>query len=131
MPQSPIKKGIATIFWGTDNIMNAPAGAIIESGKVTPKNGAPIEIEGNNGFAASLVFLKDGFDADVKVLYDTAKTWPGNAAALAMSLPNFANNGNIETFSPCWAASDPEIDDARKKERMLGYKLVFRPDVTS
>lgn len=126
-----IKKGLATIIWGTDNVMNIVNGAIIESGKITPKNGAPIEIEDNNGFAASMILLDDGFDAEITLLYDTAKTWPGIGDKVTLVLPTWGAAGGTTSFANCFVGATPNPDVARKREANISYKIVFRPAITS
>ena len=73
-----IKKGTPAIHWGTSNQanINAATGCIVESFKVSDKNGSPIEIEDNDGYAAVLVMHDGEFDADLSVMYDSNKTWP-------------------------------------------------------
>ena len=94
MPLKTVKGG--TIVWGTGNIAgNAiPAGAIIDSIQLTPKNGAPIEIEDNDGLAWAEVVLRDGFNAKVAAIYDDSKTWPmaGGNAALAIAFKGSSAN---------------------------------------
>jgi hypothetical protein len=124
------KQGLATIVWGTDNMLATPAGAIIESGKITPKNGAPIEIEDNNGFAISAVILDDGFDAKFSLLYDTAKAYPDSNAKVVVNLPNtLAANGNSIAYN-CWVGATPELDQNRKKEAMISFTVLYRPGIT-
>jgi hypothetical protein len=79
---TPIIKGITTINWGVGDVPGTglPAGAIATAGTITPKNGEPIEIEDTNGIAAALVFLPDGFNAELSFVYDGAKVWPDVAA---------------------------------------------------
>jgi hypothetical protein len=127
MPASPVIKGITTIKWGTGSNLGTPSGAIVESIRVTRKNGAPIEIEGNDGFAAALVFLNDGFNATITCLYDTAKTWPADGSAVSLTLPKLGAAGGTETFA-CWCASSTP-DLSRKREATVTLELIYRPDV--
>ena len=128
MGLSAVKKGISTISWGCDNIMNIPSGAIIESGKITPKNGEPIEIEDGQGFAAVEVFLDDGFNATVAFLYDQAKAWPNVAQKVTLTLPAWNNTANANTITyNCFVAATPELDLARKKEGTITYQIRYRP----
>lgn len=129
-------KGLTTIVWGTNcSETNTPAGAIVESMRLTPKNGAPIEIEDNNGFAAVAVMLSDGFDAQLTCLYDANKTWPNvnqNANILLQTIPVGGTMGaNVNNFSnyPCFLGADPEIDTARKREATISLKVCFRPGI--
>ena len=139
-----IVKG-GTIVWGTGNIAgNAiPAGAIIDSIQLTPKNGAPIEIEDNDGLAWSEVVLRDGFNAKVAAIYDDSKNWPiaGANAALAIAFKGSSANaipfgeGNGAAFAngvvtyTCLIASDPELGYNKKKEATISYNLTYRPNV--
>lgn len=132
---SPTLKGVATIIWGAYNSMAAPAGAVIQSGKITPKNGAPIEIEDTNGFAITEVVLKDGFNARFELLYDSNLAWPVAGANCVVNLPsvgyssNGSANANMIAYT-CLVGSEPEIDLARKREGMITYNLTYRPGVT-
>lgn len=138
MVTSPILKGITTLIWGSGGFMGSPSTAIVHSGRVTPKNGMPIEIDDVNGITAALVFLDDGFDADVTLMYDTALTWPGMAQTVILTLPvwgpdNSGNTGGTGTAGgtapyKCFVASVPSIDLERKKEATISYKLLYRPN---
>lgn len=136
-------KGTPTIKWGTSNTLGAPAGAIVESARLTPKNGSPIEIEDNDGIAAVLVQLRDGFNGKVSCLYDAAKEWPVEGANVAFTVAinganansypfgegNAANCANgVVTFYCLCASIEPAYQ--RKKEQMIDLNLVYRPNVT-
>jgi hypothetical protein len=127
---TPIIKGIATIIWGIGNGMNAPAGALIESIQVTPKNGNPIEIEDNNGFAISEILLVDGFDAKLNCVYDSAKVWPLEGSNVTLNLPMATgNNSNATTAFVCLVASQaPALK--RKGEAMIAFNMTYRPGVS-
>lgn len=127
---APVIKGLATIQWGTPNAVGGAFSnsSVLVSLKVTPKNGMPIEIEDGNGFGISLVYLADGFDAAAEALYDTAKSWPNSAATVTINIPSVTGNGAVAAFN-CSVASDPEIDLARKRETMISYKLIYRPQI--
>lgn len=131
MSLSAVKKGVTTITWGdslSPNSNSALVGAIIESGKITPKNGAPIEIEDNQGFAAVIVFLDDGFDATVNLVYDKAIAWPNIAAKVTLTVPTWNGGANAaDTSYNCFVAATPEIDQARKREATISYKISYRP----
>jgi hypothetical protein len=131
MSLSALTKGITTIVWGDSlsaNSNGAMVGAIVESGKIAPKNGAPIEIEDSQGFTAVVVFLDDGFDATLNLVYDSAKAWPNLAAKVTLSIPTWSGtaNANATTYN-CFVAATPEIDEGRKKEAMIAYKISYRP----
>lgn len=138
-----IIKGSPTITWGTSNTLGAPAGAIVESARITPKNGSPIEIEDNNGIAANLVILRDGFNAKIACLYDGSKSWPVEGANVALtasvngasanSYPfgegNAASiNGNTITYFCSLVSIEPSYH--RKKEEMIELNLAYRPNVS-
>jgi hypothetical protein len=126
---SPTLKGITTIVWGTANMLGSPAGAIIESGTVTPKHGEPIEIEDNNGFAVVQVILDDGFNAKVHCMYDSAKVWPQVGANVVLNVPNSAAaNANAVSYT-CLVGASPEFTQNRKKEAMIQFALTYRPGV--
>jgi hypothetical protein len=126
---SKIVKGITTIVWGTDKFMASPAGAIIDSGTITPKHGEPIEIEDNSGFAAVQVMLDDGFNAKVHCMYDTAKVWPQVGANVSLNLPNTASNSGNTVSYVCLVGAQPELTQNRKKEAMIQFSLSYRPGV--
>ena len=124
---TPIKKGTPAIIWGSSNALGTPTGAIVESVTVTNKNGGPIEIEDNDGFAAVLVYLDGELDVSVKCVYDSAKTWPAVGDIVVMQLPKVGAAGGLQNFNCYCAKIDPEM--ARKKEAMLTIDLNRRPGV--
>ena len=137
-------KGVPSIVWGSGGALGAPAGAIVESAKLTPKNGGPVaDIEDNSGLSAALVFLRDGFNGDIRCLYDANKTWPVEGANVGFNLAINGANANSYPFGEGAAASyangvvtyyctmasiTPEY--ARKKEEMIQLNLVYRPNVS-
>lgn len=127
MTVSPTIKGITTIRWGSGSLIGTPSTVIVQSGRVTPKNGGPVEIEDNNGFAAVLVFLPDGFDAEITMLYDTALTWPAVADTVVLTLPKYGAAGGVSAFNT-FVAAEPSIDIERKREATITFKLIFRPN---
>lgn len=138
-----IIKGTPTITWGTSNMLGAPAGAIVESARFTPKNGSPIEIEDNNGIASNLILLRDGFNAKVSCLYDGSKTWPVEGANVALTAQINGATANSYPFGEGNAATyannavtyycsvvSVETNYHRKKEGMIELNLSYRPNVT-
>jgi hypothetical protein len=125
MPSATIK-GLTTIKWGTAGRLTAGAftNAVVMRATFTPKNGEPIEIEDNDGFAKALVLLDDGFNATVEVLFDTAITWPAVGDTVALKRPN----PNAEAALNCLCASIEQASE-RKKETTLSMRLVYRPGV--
>jgi hypothetical protein len=136
-------KGSPTITWGTSNTLGIPAGAIVESVRFTPKNGSPIEIEDNNGIAANLVLLRDGFNAKVSCLYDGSKSWPVEGANVALTAAINGASANSYPFGEGNAAScangvvtyyctltGVEPSYHRKKEEMIELNLSYRPNVS-
>lgn len=124
---SPTIKGLTTIKWGTSGRLTEAAytNAVVVRMTLTPKNGAPIDIEDNDGFSKALVYLDDGFEATVECLYDTAITWPstlGSAVNLKRPHPN------AEAALVCGLAAIEQAAE-RKKETTLTLKLVYRPGV--
>jgi hypothetical protein len=126
---TPRIKGLTTISWGTLLQLGTPAGAIVESISITPKNGEPIgEIENGDGAAVALILLVDGFQAKVKVTYDTAKTWPAEGDAINLTLPKIGAAGGTTVFACGVVAMAPET--ARKKEAMIEITILYRPGIT-
>ena len=137
-------KGTPSIVWGSSNTLGAPAGAIVESLRLTPKNGSPIaDIEDNNGASANLVLLADGFHGKISALYDNAKTWPTEGANVAITIPYLGANANAVPFGQGAAAkyannaityyctlTSIEPSFARKKEETIDLNLEYRPNVT-
>ena len=136
-------KGIGTIVWGTGGILAAPAGAIVDSLQLTPKNGEPIEIEDNDGLAAVEVLLRDGFNGKITCLYDAAKTWPVEGANAALAIPYNGASANaipfgegngaayangVVTYTTLVASVSPAY--AKKKEAMIDIAVTYRPNVT-
>ncbi|MGA3266834.1 MAG: hypothetical protein ABSE16_08425 [Verrucomicrobiota bacterium] len=137
-------KGTPAIFWGASGILGAPAGAIVDSLQLTPKNGEPIEIEDSNGLAANEVLLRDGFNGKISCLYDASKLWPVEGANAALAIPfNGAGanaipfgessvNGavyanNAVTYTVLVASVSPVY--AKKKEAMIDLNVTYRPNV--
>ena len=126
---SPVLKGVTTIIWGTSGPNCAPAGAIVESLAITPKNGEPIEIENNDGFTVTELLLHDGFNAKASIVLDSNLTYPLASGTVALTLPLQASNGaanNTASYS-CLVCSTPEITNNRKKEGMVNFQLTYRP----
>jgi hypothetical protein len=136
-------KGVPSIVWGSSNTLGGPAGAIVESARLAPKHGSPIEIEDSNGIAANLVILRDGFNAKVTCLYDGSKTWPVEGANVAFNVAINGANANSYPFGEGNAASyangivtyycslqSIEPSYQRKKEEMIELNLVYRPNVS-
>ena len=141
-------KGTPSIVWGTGGVLGGPtglSGAIVDSLHLTPKNAEPVEIEGNDGTAANLVLLVDGFNARAAVVYDASKTYPveGGEATLALpfagasgtSVPFGAGSsgqataaGGVVTYTVLIASVSPAFK--RKGELMIEFHLVYRPNVT-
>lgn len=135
--------GNGTIVWGGGGILSAPAGAIVESLQLTPKNGEPIEIEDNTGLALVEVLLRDGFDAKISCLYDNAKAWPVEGANAALAIPfngaaanavpfgegNAATVANgVVTYTCLVCSVSPAY--AKKKEALIDINLRYRPQIS-
>lgn len=136
-----IIKGVGTIVWGTGGILAAPAGAIVDSLQLTPKNAEPIEIEDGDGITAFEVILRDGFNGKASVLYDATKTFPVEGANVGLAVP-YNTGGNAALFGEgngvtvansvatytCLVAS---VSPAYKKkgEAMVDISLTYRPNV--
>ena len=124
---SVIQKGITTALWGTDSKVGTPSGAIVEKLTITPKNKDPIEVEDNNGFAAILVLLLDGFNAEATMVYDTAKTWPAEGDTIVLTVPKTGAAGGTEDFN-CLLCSISK-DMTRKDHAKITFTMVYRPGV--
>lgn len=138
-------KGIPALVWGTGTQLGAPAGSICASLRLTPKNGGPMaEIEDGSGIGANLVLGIDGFNAKATVMNDTNKTFPVEGANVGIAITmnginatsypfgvstvNSANvTGNTVTYF-CTLASI-EFDSERKKEQMVNFSLIYRPNI--
>lgn len=119
--------GNIAIVWGTDNSSNLTAGLIVETLTITPKNGDPIDIEGNAGFAAIQVGLRDGFNAKATAVFDANKAYPTEGANIVLVGPQQngaagTNNYNCTFWS--WGATR-----ARKKEKLIELNFTHRPDI--
>ena len=139
-------KGTGTLVWGTGSVVTGngiPAGAIIDSLQLTPKNSAPIDVEDNNGITAFEVLLRDGFNGKASVLYDDTKSWPvegancvvnvrwngANANAVPFGEGNAVSYANGVVSYTCLIAS---ISPAytKKKEKLVDFSIHFRPNVS-
>ena len=140
-------KGTPTIVWGTGSVLGGPnglAGAVVDSIQLTPKNAEPIEIEGNDGTAANLVVLLDGFNAKASVMYDASKTYPLEGANATITIPYGGATGNavpfgagsanqgsaangVATYTVLVASGSPAFK--KKGELMVDFNLVYRPNV--
>jgi hypothetical protein len=144
MPLKQIK-GIGTIVWGAGSVLSGgiPAGAIIDSLQLTPKNGEAIEIEDNDGVCAVEVLLRDGFNGKASILYDAAKSWPVEGANCAVAMNWNGANANAIPFgeSNCNMASYANgvvtytclitsVSPAYKKkgEKMVDFAITYRPN---
>lgn len=129
---TPIIKGISSIVWGTEGQLGSPAGAIVESVAITPKNPSGVAtIENGDGAMVSDVLLDDGFDAKVTCVYDKSKTWPTTGTAITLTIPNPQGAGGMTAFPNCYVTGMPDINSARKKEATITLMLRYRPLITS
>lgn len=127
---TPVIKGITTIVWGTESQFGSPAGAIVESIAVTPKNPTGLgEVENGDGAGVVDVLLDDGFDAKITCVYDKAKTWPATGAAVTLTIPSLGGTGT--TAYACYTLGQPEIGTNRKKEATITYNLRYRPGISA
>lgn len=128
-----IKAGanIAIVF-GVKNGINIGAnvinGLLLESLTLTPKNGAPIDIEDADGFSAALVGLKDGWDGKATAIYDSAKQMPEEGATATVVAPNTAANGvntaNLNCTFWSWG-----FTRTKKKEAVIELTFTNRPGI--
>ena len=141
-----IIKGTPAIVWGTGSTLggaNSLGGCVVDSLQLTPKNGEPIDIEGNDGMTSNLVLLVDGFNAKASVMYDSSKQYPGEGAnaAITIGFNGLANavpfgassvngtvvNGSSVTYTVLVASISPAYK--KKGELMVDFNLVYRPNV--
>ena len=113
-----IKKGTPAIHWGTSNQANVSAatGCIVESFKVSDKNGSPIEIEDNDGYAAVLVYHDGEFDCDLSVMYDSNKTWPAKGDTVVLQLPKV---GAARYDGSSWTMTHSRVRPGRVRTRQV------------
>ena len=104
-------------------MLGTPSAAVVESGSITPKNNAPIEIEDNDGFAVTEILLDDGFNASFKCLYDSALTWPAVGDNVTLTLPK-------RGAKVCTLVAIGE-DISRKREAMITLELTHRPGINT
>jgi hypothetical protein len=123
--------GLTTIYWGTKGLLSTPtglSGVIVEDCSITPKNAGPIgEIENGDGAAVSLQVLDDGFDAKVKAVYDSSKTWPDVGDAIGIVLPKVGAAGGTTSYSGTLTSIPPEIK--RKEGARIELSIAYRPGV--
>jgi len=128
---TPHLEGLTTLVWGTGGQLGSPAGAIVESIAITPKNAEPIgEIEDGNGAAVAEIMLDDGFNAKVTCVYDTAKTWPLLGAPVTLTVPPYEGGVGTQKAYVCFVAGNPEFSMSRKKEATITMNLRYRPGIT-
>ncbi len=112
-----------TIKWGTSNLAYANFNtAIIESINFDSKEEVA-EIEDNAGHTKIEVGIDNGWDATLKLVYDSGTTYPVFMdVATLKTLRDQTNAKNVVVQS----ISD-EI--SRKKEGMVTIKVAYRPNV--
>lgn len=126
--EDPSKKGLTTIGWGPDGWLTDTAldtEVIVESIQVTSKNEI-IEIGNNDGVTISEILIKNGFDAVIKALYDSAVTWPVDGDVVKLDLPHVVgpDSGSFECL-----LKDITPEAKRKGETMLTLAVQYRPGV--
>jgi len=116
------------IVWGTVNAVNAGMnGLLIETLQLTPKNGAPIDIESGAGFAAVQVGLKDGFDGRATAAYDSNIALLAEGANIAVVGPKSDGNaGTTNINCTFWSWS---FTRGKKKESTIEIVFTHRPDI--
>ena len=127
MPASPTIKGITAIVWGTDNASNMTDGLILETLSITPKNAEPIDIEGNLGFSAILVGLRDGFSARATAVFVSNKAFPQEGDNITLVGPR--SNGTSGTNNYNCTFWSWNFTRGRKKEAMVELVFTHRPDI--
>jgi hypothetical protein len=122
--------GNIAIVWGTIGGLNAannqhmPAGMIVETLTVTPKNADPIDIEDGDGFAALQVGCKDGWNGKATAVYDANKVLPAEGSTIVVVVPNQGNAGTTNANATFWSWG---FTKSRKKEKMIELSFTNRP----
>lgn len=125
-PTTPI-----VILWGTANgVLYNNASVIpfvVETISITPKNGGPIDIEGNQGFTAFQVGLDDGFDGKATCVYDSNLALPqlGDTIKIPIPLSN-GTKGTNNTNCTVWSYG---FSRGRKNEAKVELSFTNRPDI--
>lgn len=127
--------GNIAIVWGADNAANGganilPTGMILETLTVTPKNADPIDIEGNAGFAAVQIGIKDGFNAKASGVYDSNKGLPAEGDNIVLVIPK-ADGANVGTQNVNCTFWSWGFTRSRKKEQMVELNFTHRPDINT
>ena len=122
-------KGVTTLVWGTLGVLGSPAGCIVESIRVTPRNASFIgEVENGDGAVVMAALLVDGFSAQVEVAYDTAKTWPAEGDPVVLTIGKTGAAGGTVAANCCLVSYGQSY--MRKKEMMISINLESRPGIT-
>ncbi len=127
---TPIIKGVSTIVWGTEGQLGSPAGAIVESISITPKNPSGIgQVENGDGAGVADILLDDGFDAKISCIYDASKAWPITGATVTLTIPKLGGTGMFAYTG--YVTGMPEVNTSKKKEATISFTVRYRPGITS
>jgi len=137
--QSPIIKGIVSLFWGTDGLLPTANATVVQSINIRPVT-VDVEIDSNAGSTGAEVLLDNGFDATAKYLYDGNLTQPALGATVGLRIPSQATGATQSAMTTALAAATTykclvvkppiyNIDAERKKESYVTLELKYRPDL--
>lgn len=110
------------IVWGSSNAVNTGLkGTLIDSMSLTPKNGAPVDIETGEGLSAIQVLIGDGFDGRAKATYDSniaALSAGANIVVVAPKTDGNAGTANLNATFWSWSYT-------RSKKNPAEIEIVF------
>jgi hypothetical protein len=120
-----------SIIWGTTNAAlgnsNVMNGALIDTLSVTPKNGEPIDIEGNQGFSAVLVGLDDGFSGRAACVFDSNVIYPAYGATVYVVGPRVdGTKGTANYNCNAWGFG---FSRNKKGQKTIEITVTHRPDI--
>lgn len=121
---SVTKKGLTTIYWGTDGLLTGVSTAIVNSAKYTTVGGKIGMVEDGNGAEVASVLLDDGFDAELECVYDSALSIPDMGDTVTLKRPSDATAVN------CLCVANPGYDASKKNAATFTLKLEYRPNRT-
>jgi hypothetical protein len=106
--------GILTDAWATD--------AVVKTYEFTPKIPRSDEPD-SSGFTGTTIMLKDGWDASIKCLFDTAIDWPDTGDVISVQNPAEA------TPQQCLVESvTPSGSNAAAEGATITIKCDYRPN---
>ena len=125
-PTAPTPQGLTTIVWGTGTGLamgSAFTTMICVDFEPEPNVDLPT-VENCDGFTASRIPIRDGFNSKASFVYDSALTWPADDAEVLVKWPLYPN-GLYHTVMK------RTLKRSRKKETMIDYELQNRPGINT